>query len=152
MSFVASQTSQTPSSPCSTHEDRRSHPRHQPRGLPALDVGYPTSDSPKPKQTTLLPSSKEPTGKTSSKIPLPPGPSRNGPQCGLGWSQAKLHPGTVQRVCGPLMSVRETEDGTSVNIGQDYPSADRFTFIFWIVFLGPNEPRTTNCGSGEIYP
>ncbi|GEP49175.1 hypothetical protein MSA03_26830 [Microbacterium saccharophilum] len=73
------------------------------------------------------------------------------PNGGLGWDQARGQAGTVQRVCGPLMSSRETNDGTFVNVGRDYPSADRFTFIFWDISLEPIEPGVTVCGSGEIY-
>lgn len=73
------------------------------------------------------------------------------PEGGLGWDAAGAHAGSVQRVCGPLMSVRETADGTFVNIGRDYPSADRFTFIFWDVYLEAIQPGATICGSGEIY-
>lgn len=73
------------------------------------------------------------------------------PEGGLGWDKAREHSGTVQRVCGPLMSARDTADGTFVNVGRDYPSADRFTFIFWDLYLEPIEPGATICGSGEIY-
>ncbi|MFC7788096.1 hypothetical protein ACU045_03850 [Microbacterium sp. MAHUQ-60] len=73
------------------------------------------------------------------------------PEGGLGWDLARAHVGTVQRVCGPLMSVRVTGDGSFVNVGRDYPSADRFTFIFWDTYLEPIEPGATICGSGEVY-
>lgn len=73
------------------------------------------------------------------------------PDGGLGWDHAREHAGTVQRVCGPLMSVRDTDDGTFVNVGRDYPSSDRFTFIFWDIYLEPIETGATVCGSGEIY-
>jgi len=73
------------------------------------------------------------------------------PEGGLGWDQAAAHAGTVQRVCGPLASARSTEDGTFLNVGRDYPSADRFTFIFWDIFLDPIESGATVCGSGDIY-
>lgn len=73
------------------------------------------------------------------------------PDGGLGWDEAGAYAGTVQRVCGPLMSIRGTDDGTFVNVGQDYPSADRFTFIFWDMYLDPIEPGATLCGNGEIY-
>ena len=45
----------------------------------------------------------------------------------------------------------ETDDGTFVNVGQDYPSASRFTFIFWDTYLEPIDPGATICGSGGIY-
>jgi len=73
------------------------------------------------------------------------------PEGGLGWVEAGGHVGTTQRVCGPLMSVRETADGTFVNVGRDYPSADRFTFIFWDIYLQPIESDATICGRGDIY-
>jgi len=73
------------------------------------------------------------------------------PEGGLGWDRAREYAGTVQRVCGPLMSARETVDGTFVNVGRDYPSADRFTFIFWDTYLEPISSGATICGSGEIY-
>lgn len=73
------------------------------------------------------------------------------PEGGLGWDKAHERAGSVQRVCGPLMSARETEDGTFLNIGRDYPSPDRFTFIFWDVYLEPIETGATLCGHGEIY-
>lgn len=78
-------------------------------------------------------------------------PNTKWPEGGLGWDEAAVHVGTVQRVCGPLMSARETNDGTFVNVGADYPSADRFTFIFWDIYLEPIDANATICGSGEIY-
>ncbi len=73
------------------------------------------------------------------------------PEGGLGWYDARAHVGAVQRVCGPLMSGRETADGTFLNVGRDYPSPDRFTFIFWDVYMEPIPPGTTVCGRGEIF-
>lgn len=73
------------------------------------------------------------------------------PDGGIGWDQVRQFVGTVQRVCGPLMSVRETEHGTFVNVGRDYPSVDRFTFIFWDLYLQPIPAEATICGAGEIY-
>lgn len=73
------------------------------------------------------------------------------PDGGVGWNQAHEHVGTVQRVCGPITSVRQTDDGTFVNVGLDYPSPDRFTFVFWDFYLDPIESDATVCGSGEIY-
>lgn len=73
------------------------------------------------------------------------------PEGGLGWDDARSHAGTAQRVCGPLMSVRRTDDGTFVNVGQDYPSRNRFTFVFWDTYLDPIDPGLVVCGTGEIY-
>lgn len=80
----------------------------------------------------------------------PPAPDPY-PEGGMGWDVARQYAGTVQRVCGPLMSIRETGDGTFVNVGRDYPSADRFTFIFWDIYLEPIPPDAMICGTGEIY-
>lgn len=49
------------------------------------------------------------------------------------------------------MSLRNTEDGAFLNLGVDYPSSDRFTFIIWGVALEPIEDGATICGSGSIY-
>lgn len=78
-------------------------------------------------------------------------PDSEWPEGGLGWDRAREYAGTVQRVCGPLMSARGTEHGTFVNVGKDYPSPDRFTFIFWDMYLEPIAPGAIVCGSGEIY-
>jgi len=91
--------------------------------------------------------------------PAPPAPATPAdppatdpyPEGGMGWDVARQYAGTVQRVCGPLMSVRETADGTFVNVGRDYPSADRFTFIFWDTYLQPIPSDAMVCGTGEIY-
>ena len=77
---------------------------------------------------------------------------RSWPDGGLGWDQAKTHAGSWQRVCGPLKSIRETEYGLFVNIGRDYPSADRFTFVIWgDWWMDPISSDSTVCASGEIY-
>jgi len=73
------------------------------------------------------------------------------PNGGLGWDDARDHVGTVQRVCGPLISARETDDGTFLNLGRDYPSSARFTIIFWDTYLEPITTSATLCGTGEIY-
>lgn len=81
----------------------------------------------------------------------PVAPAPEWPEGGLGWDNARAYAGTVQRVCGPLMSMRQTEDGTFVNLGRDYPSPDRFTVIFWDFYLDPIPADATICGNGEIY-
>lgn len=74
------------------------------------------------------------------------------PEGGLGWDQATAFVGTHQRVCGPLMSARTTEDGVFVNVGADYPAANRFTFILWgDWWIDPIEPGAVICSSGSIY-
>lgn len=88
----------------------------------------------------------------ATPLSAPPAPVEPAwPEGGLGWNEARSHAGSVQRVCGPLMSVRDTEDGTFVNVGQDYPSIDRFTFVFWDIYLEPISPDAVICGTGEIY-
>lgn len=79
-----------------------------------------------------------------------PGTWQQWPEGGLGWDEAPDHAGTAQRVCGPIMSGRETADGTFVNIGEDYPSPNRFTFVLWDAYIDPIGPGTIVCGSGTI--
>ncbi len=74
------------------------------------------------------------------------------PEGGLGWNEARDLAGTSQRVCGPLASVRGTDDGVFVNIGRDYPSPDRFTFVIWgDWWLDPLPSDAVICAVGEIY-
>lgn len=74
------------------------------------------------------------------------------PDDGLGWDVAKDHVGTRLRVCGPLASVRGSTDGVFVNVGQDYPHPERFTFVIWgDWWLDPIPENATICGSNEIY-
>ena len=78
-------------------------------------------------------------------------PLESWPEGGLGWDQAGAQAGSVQRVCGPLASIRNTEDGAFLNIGRDYPDASRFTFIIWGFSLDPIMGDAVICGTGEIY-
>lgn len=79
---------------------------------------------------------------------LPSGPWPNG---GLGWNEAGALIGTEQRVCGPLQSVRDTEWGVFVNVGRDYPSLERFTFVLWgDWWLDPITPAATVCATGTL--
>ena len=80
-----------------------------------------------------------------------PTPADGVPAGSIEWSEAINYAGTTQQVCGPLISARETGDGTFLNIGRDYPSAERFTFIFWGIYLEPIATEATLCGAGEIY-
>ena len=73
------------------------------------------------------------------------------PDGGLGWDVAQNYVGTRQRICGPLISLRNTDDGAFLNLGKDYPSPDRFTFIIWGVALEAIEDGATICGKGNIY-
>lgn len=73
------------------------------------------------------------------------------PNDGVAWDQARAHAGSIQRVCGPLMSSRETYDGTFVNVGADYPASNRFTFVFWNTHLEPIPAGAIVCGTGEVY-
>lgn len=79
-------------------------------------------------------------------------PKPTWPDGGLGWDEARSHAGSWQRVCGPLKSVRVLDYGVFVNIGLDYPSADRFTFVIWgDWWLEPIPVSSTICASGNIY-
>lgn len=78
-------------------------------------------------------------------------PAGGWPEGGLGWNEAPAYAGTYQRVCGPLAGMRNTADGTFVNVGLDYPDPGRFTFIFW-GYQGQSLPATAVlCASGTIY-
>lgn len=73
------------------------------------------------------------------------------PEGGLGWDEAVDHAGSYGRVCGPVQSVRDTDYAVFINIGIDYPSPDRFTFILWdYTWLEPINKGAVVCGSGDI--
>lgn len=74
------------------------------------------------------------------------------PDGGLGWDETRSYAGSWQRVCGPLKSIRTLDYGLFVNIGQDHPSNDRFTFVIWgDWWLDPIPASSIICASGNIY-
>lgn len=74
------------------------------------------------------------------------------PEGGLAWDAAGNYVGSYQRVCGPLASARVTDDGIFVNVGQDYPSLGRFTFIVWGDWWMDTIPSgAVICAAGNIY-
>lgn len=74
------------------------------------------------------------------------------PDGGLGWDEAYEYVGTWQRVCGPIRSVRGADYGVFINIGRDYPSSNRFTFVLWgDWWLDPIPSDAVVCASGQIY-
>ncbi len=78
-------------------------------------------------------------------------PTPTWPDGGLGWDEARAYESSWQRVCGPVKSVRGTDYGVFVNIGVDYPSKDRFTFIIWgDWWLDPIPADSIICASGNI--
>jgi hypothetical protein len=80
-----------------------------------------------------------------------PKPAPTWPEGGLGWNLAGDYVGTVQRVCGPLMSKRGTEYGVFVNVGEDYPSQGRFTFVIWgDWWLDPIPGDSVICATGRV--
>ena len=82
--------------------------------------------------------------------PVPAAPQW--PDGGIGWDEAHNYVGGVQSVCGPLKSIRGTDSGVFVNVGQDYPSAARFTFVLWgDWWIDAIPSNATVCSYGEIY-
>jgi len=85
-----------------------------------------------------------------TKPVTPPKPTW--PDGGLGWHEAHSYAGSWQRVCGPLKSIRGTQNGVFVNIGVDYPSKNRFTFVIWGDWWLERIPTSSIiCASGNIY-
>ena len=79
-------------------------------------------------------------------------PKPTWPDGGLGWDEARSYAASWQRVCGPLKSVRALDYGLFVNIGLDYPSNDRLTFVIWGDWWLESIPASsTICASGNIY-
>jgi len=79
----------------------------------------------------------------SSTRPLPSG--------GIAWRDAAHKVGTNQRICGPLVSIRNSNDDVFLNLGYDYPDPGRFTIVIWdIGALEPIPSGTTVCTTGVI--
>lgn len=73
------------------------------------------------------------------------------PSGALSWTDAVDEIGTVQQVCGPLMSIRTSADDVFVNIGRDYPDPSRFTIVLWDVGgVQDVTPGATVCTEGRI--
>lgn len=78
-------------------------------------------------------------------------PQTQWPNDGLSWDQAVNHVGTTQRVCGPLMSMRTSNDDVFLNIGLDYPDPQRFAIVVWdIGGVELESPGLTICANGPI--
>jgi len=67
------------------------------------------------------------------------------------WSEAIHYVGTTQRVCGPLVSVRQSSDDVFLNVGRDYPDSSRFTIVIWDVGgIEPIDAGTSVCTTGLV--
>lgn len=74
------------------------------------------------------------------------------PPRAIAWNSVRASEGSQQRVCGPLKSIRGTPDGVFVNVGRDYPSPFRFTFVLWGDWeIDPIAIDTTVCAEGVVY-
>ncbi|PCE15576.1 hypothetical protein AUC47_11850 [Microbacterium sp. SZ1] len=67
------------------------------------------------------------------------------------WDQAIAHVGESRHVCGPLASIRGSDDDVFLNLGRDYPDVARFTIVLWDVGGVESLPSGTEvCTSGTI--
>ncbi len=92
----------------------------------------------------------------------PPTPvEQEAPSNAIAWHEAKNHVGERATICGPVIDTHyaSTSKGkpTFLNIGQDYPSANRFTVVIWDDYRGnfPQAPDVyyigkTICVTGLI--
>ena len=114
-------------------------------GCSASTAAYnPQADKPRSfaEQPSLTPEGNV-TQKQPQKTPQPGG--------GLAWNEAAAHVGEVQRVCGPLVTVRNSTDDVFLNVGRDYPSKSRFTIVLWdIGGIEPIASGVTVCTTGLI--
>ena len=73
------------------------------------------------------------------------------PGGGIAWNEAGSYAGTTQRMCGPLAGSGNSNDDVFLNLGRDYPDAERFQIVLWDI--GGVEPipyGATLCTSGLI--
>ncbi|WCD93280.1 hypothetical protein [Microbacterium sp. nov. GSS16] len=73
------------------------------------------------------------------------------PDYAIVWSSARNHIGEVRQVCGPLASIRGSDDDVFLNVGRDYPDSSRFTIVLWDVGGVERLPAGTEvCATGAI--
>jgi len=73
------------------------------------------------------------------------------PDVGLAWNDAVNYADSHQRVCGPLVTMRNDDDDVFLNLGLDYPEPERFTIVLWDVGWVEWLPSGTTLGaSGTI--
>ena len=61
------------------------------------------------------------------------------------WDGAGTHVGEKKKVCGPVESVRHDGGVTFVNVGEDYPSPERFVIVLW-------NDETFDVGNWDRFP
>ncbi len=120
----------------------------------------PTASSPPtiadPTATPIVPT---PT-LTASAIPMTPTSSPT-PSDHILWSDASEYLGEERTVCGPVAGTHYAKESrgkpTFLNIGEDYPSPDRFVVLIWVEYRDnfSNKPEDyydgkTICAQGEI--
>jgi hypothetical protein len=67
------------------------------------------------------------------------------------WDEAESWVGESAVVCGPLQGLGDTDGATFLNLGLDYPEADRFTIVIWEDGLDMNVDQGDRvCGRGEV--
>ncbi|MGC4174695.1 hypothetical protein [Demequina sp.] len=74
------------------------------------------------------------------------------PDGGVAWNEAVNYVGTNKRVCGPLVSIRGSNDDVFLNIGHDFDNPNRFIIVLWDVgeLVSVIDAGTTVCASGVI--
>ncbi|MFC0681198.1 hypothetical protein ACFFGH_25495 [Lysobacter korlensis] len=78
-------------------------------------------------------------------------PSDEGASGSIEWDAAINYIGQTGHVCGPLTSMRHSEDDVFLNLGLDYPHPGRFTIVLWDVGGVEQLPAGTRlCASGPI--
>lgn len=88
------------------------------------------------------------------RIPSPVSDAPDARATALWWDETAEAEGSVGRVCGPLAGADEIDEGLFLNLGQDYPRNDRFTFVIWSASLAELaadvRPGATLCASGLV--
>lgn len=89
--------------------------------------------------------STETEGASSPVAPVLPASST------VAWDEALGYAGSVQRVCGPVVSVRGDEHAVYLNIGHDHPDQRRFAIVMWDVeYVEGIAPGSTACTTGPV--
>ena len=68
----------------------------------------------------------------------------------ISWSKAINHIGEKRTVGGRIAGISYTQYGVFINIGEDYPSSDRFQVVIWNNYTGNCSSVLSSISTGDF--
>ncbi len=114
--------------------DSSSTPVSSATSIPPTNTAFPAFTSTAAPTLTLLPASPTAIPDTPAAINTPT-PTDTPEPSGIDWRQAAKYQGQEVTICGPVVGTHYASGSngrpTFLNIGEDYPSPNRFTVLIW---------------------